>query len=114
MDMKERGFDYSIRIAELVRFLREEGKGFPLEDKLLSCGVAVGLSLKGEHPEEKDYRTAAENIRESDYLIEMAAAAGYISEEQTVYIRGDAKKLLELIQQEAYEKKHILQEREPV
>ena len=44
MDIAERAYDYSVRVAELVRYLKAEEKDFPLSDKLLDCAVSAGLS----------------------------------------------------------------------
>lgn len=100
METKERGCDYAIRIAELVRFLRENGSQYPLEERLLSCGVAIGVALRGDYPGERDYQTAVKNIIEADYMIEMAAIAGYLSVEQTIHIRADGAKLLKQVEKE--------------
>ena len=97
MTLMEKGFDYSVRIAELVRFLREEGGGFPLDEKLLTCGVEVGLACRV--PEKQGARRAADCLREADYLIEMAAKAGYLSEQQTVHIREDGRRLLKMLEE---------------
>ena len=44
--LKEKGLDFSMRIGELVRYLRENGQGFPLCDRLLFCGVNTGLYIR--------------------------------------------------------------------
>ena len=90
LDTKSR--DFSIRIGELVRYLRENGQGFPLCDRLLSCGVNAGLSIREGRTSE-----AAKLIEEADYIIEMAVVAGYLRTKQDVHIRADCKDLLEAI-----------------
>ena len=86
--LAERGFDFSIRMAELTKYLREDVKGFPLCDRLLFCGVTAGLNIRsGRKPE------AAQLVAEADYIIEMAVAAGYMTHLQSVHIRADCGEL---------------------
>ena len=47
MAIEDRMYDFSVRIAEIVRYLKENDSGFPLCDKLLDCvSVPVSLSKK--------------------------------------------------------------------
>ena len=90
--LKEKGLDFSMRIGELVRYLRENGQGFPLNDRLLYCGVNTGLFIRGGKR-----REAAELIKEIDYIIEMAVVAGYLTAKQDVHIRADCESLLKML-----------------
>lgn len=89
MRIDESAYDFSVRIAELVRYLKEEGQEFPLSNKLLDCGVGAGLAAR-----ENDRKTAANYIRQADYIIEMATKSGYLTETQTAPIRNECKTLL--------------------
>jgi hypothetical protein len=90
--LKEKGLDFSMRIGELVRHLRENGQGFPLCDRLLFCGVNTGLYIRRGKTKE-----AAELIEIADYIIEMAVVAGYLTQRQDVHIRADCESLLETL-----------------
>ena len=90
--LKEKGLDFSMRIGELVRYLRENGQGFPLCGRLLACGVNAGLYIRCGKTQE-----AAELIEEADYIIEMAVVAGYLTQRQDVHIRADCENLLEIL-----------------
>ena len=90
--LKEKGFDFSMRIGELVRYLHETGQGFPLCDRLLICGVNTGLYIRSGKT-----REAAELVEEADYIIEMAVVAGYLTPHQDVHIRADCENLLKLL-----------------
>lgn len=101
MDVAQMGFDFSVRIAELVRYLRESGD-FPLGDQLLECGVGVGLACRRLNrddgsPPGGEAERAIELLQESDYLLEMAVRAGYLAQRQSVYVREDARTLSDLI-----------------
>lgn len=102
-DIQERGFDFSIRIAELVQFLRADKLGFPLSERLLSCGVGAGLAcralaLAADGKKQAECAgQAAELVTEADYIIDMARVAGYLTAEQCVHIQADCQKLTELL-----------------
>ncbi len=89
MTTEERAYDFSVRMAECVRFLKEDSKNFPLCGKLLECGLDAGLAVRGGRTNE-----AAEIIIQADYILEMAARSGYMTEAQTAHLRADAQKLL--------------------
>ena len=95
MELKKQAQDYAIRVAELVKFLREDDKGFPLADELLTCGVEAGLSLR--EPGAEDAGRAAQALLKADYLLEMAVRAGYLTGRQSVHIRDEGRALLEAL-----------------
>ncbi|MCL2120754.1 MAG: hypothetical protein FWH28_00710 [Clostridiales bacterium] len=90
--LKEKGLDFSMRIGELVRYLRENGQGFPLCDRLLVCGVNTGMFIRRGNPKE-----AAELVEEADYIIEVAVVAGYLTQRQDIHIRADCESLLKTL-----------------
>ena len=100
-EIREKGFDFSIRIAELVQFLREDRKGFPLCERLLVCAVETGLACQtlmevGKNRGKKAKQTAS-FVKEADYIIEMARVAGYLTPEQCFHIRADCGNLLRML-----------------
>ena len=90
--LEKKVFDLSIRVAELVKYLREDDKNFPLCERMLSCGVSAGLALRGGKPQE-----AAKFVAETDYIIEMAIVAGYMKKQQGVHIREDCESILKAL-----------------
>lgn len=106
-ELREKGLDFSIRIAELVSFLQEDRKGFPLCERLLVCGVETGLvcriSEDGKHWEKKAKQAAA-FVMEADYIIEIAQVAGYLTSEQCVRIRADCGNLIRLLAEGGHRK----------
>lgn len=96
MKLNKQAKDYAIRVAEMVKFLREDGKGFPLSDELLSCGVEAGMAL--QTPDRNGWKRAAEALKKADYLLEMAVSAGYLTEIQSVHIRDEGRELLDAVQ----------------
>lgn len=96
MELTKQAQDYAIRVAELVKFLREDDKGFPLANELLACGVEAGFSLR--EPGTEDAERAVQALRKADYLLEMTVSAGYLTERQSVHIRDEGRALLEAIE----------------
>jgi len=92
MNIADKGFDFAIRIAELVHYLRDDGKGFPLCERLLDCGVSTGLACRAGKK-----NAAAECVNQADFIIEMAVKAGYLTQTQSVHIHADCAGLLKLL-----------------
>lgn len=95
--LERQGMDFSIHIAELVKFLREDKEGFPLTDRLLACGTRAGFGCREAQDgfaKAKTLGEAREQVREADYIIEMAARAGYLTERQSLPIREECAALL--------------------
>ena len=91
--IKEKGVDFSMRIGELTRYLRENGKGFPFSDRLLDCGLSAGmLCSEGKNNEAMKY------IGQAEYIIQIAVKAGYLTEQQSVHINADCKSLMKLLE----------------
>jgi len=111
-EIQKRSFDFSIRIAELVQFLRTDRLGFPMCERLLDCGIRTGLLCRWPEENSKTQRAntqlAITYVREADYIIELARVAGYMTPEQCVYIQADCKELLEKLNQ--LSKEEIMEE----
>lgn len=89
MGTAEKAYDFSVRIAEIVRYLKADDREFPLSDRLLGCGVSAGLSVR-----EGEWKAAAEWVRQTDYIIEMAVRGGYLTGRQGLPIREECAALL--------------------
>ncbi|MBU9726226.1 four helix bundle protein [Diplocloster modestus] len=96
MDVQELAYDFSVRIAEIVRYLKEEGQEFPLSGKLLDCGVGAGLAAR-----KNSRKQAADCVKQADYILEMAQKSGYLTERQVKPTRGKGDALLRLLQGKA-------------
>lgn len=97
MELSKQAYDYSVRIAELVRYLRESGKGFPLDDELLSCGVDIGMALKSVNGESVGTNVAEKamaSLQRAEYLIDMAVGSGYLTAKESEHILSQTHLLL--------------------
>jgi hypothetical protein len=96
MENARKGLEISVQCAELVRLLRTDGQNFPLRERLLYRGAAVGLCCRkmagGDDP--KMRREAIDALEEADYIVEMAMHAGYLTPMQGDTFREDCGELL--------------------
>lgn len=100
MNLSEQAYDYSVRIVELVRYLRESGKGFPLDEELLSCGIDAGMVLKssgGDSVDAESAKKASAALQKAEYLIGMAVGSGYLTAKESEHIVSDTRLLLQKI-----------------
>ena len=84
-DYLSKSFDFGIRIVELTRWLKDEGKEFPLAGRLLESGTGVGISLRAAKalPEQSYYAQAVQHAEEVQYLLELMVDTGFITEIQS-------------------------------
>lgn len=103
-----KSFDFSIRSIELVKYLDEEKRPFPLCGWLLSCATEMGISLRLAgltDPESVDtVRQALHCAVEAEYLLEIMVKTGCLREKQNLPILSDCRALKELILGRLYEK----------
>ena len=92
ISLEKQSINFSVRVAELAKYLREDNRCFPLADQLLSCGVQAGLAMRSN-----DRKAAATFVAQSDYIIEMAVFAGYLTAQQSVHVRADCEALIKIL-----------------
>jgi len=98
----ERSFDFSIRLTELVKYLQGEDREFPLSQRLLICGVGIGVCLRAAETSDAKGRAAKTEQAllyaiESGYLLELMVKTGYLGEQQSRPILEDCRQLKEFI-----------------
>jgi hypothetical protein len=102
VEIVRKGLEISVQSAELVRFLLADGQNFPLRERLLDRGAAVGLCCRkmvdGNDP--KIRREAMDALEEVDYIVEMAIHAGYLTPMQGNALRDDCGELLSALKKQ--------------
>lgn len=98
----ESSFDFSIRLVELVKYLRDENREFPLEKWLLIRGNGVWVNLRMAELSDGKERSGAENQAlacavEIGYMLKLMAKTGYLDEQQSMPLREDCDELVKLI-----------------
>ncbi len=92
MNRSNDAFDFAIRVAELVRYLREKPERFPLAAEMLAAGVRAGMAARDLEDlagaaQASRAREAAAAIEEVSYYLEMAVRSGYLTELEAARVR---------------------------
>jgi TIGR02436 family protein len=101
--LKEKSFEFAIRIVKLVRFLQEEKKEFVLSKQLLRSGTAIGALVSEAQfgQSNADFLSkmyiALKEANESVYWIELLHATEYLNDTQFQSINADSKEILALL-----------------
>jgi hypothetical protein len=86
-NLLENAFDFSISVTEMVKYLKDDNKGFPLSERLLDCGTGICLSLRAAHTFPKtardSYEQAARQVLEFQFLMELMVKTGSITDLQS-------------------------------
>ena len=92
--IKERSFEFALRIVKLYKFLIEK-KEFVLSKQLLRSGTAIGAMIReAEHAESRaDFihkmAIAQKEANEAEYWIELLFRSEYLKEEYFISIHKD-------------------------
>lgn len=102
MNRSNDAFDFAIRVAELVRYLREKPERFPLCPELLAAGVRAGMAARDlDDPAgpagASRAREAATAIDEVCYYLEMAVRSGYLTDLEASHVRTMGTNLREAL-----------------
>lgn len=101
--VKNKSFEFAIRVVKLYQFLCDQQKEFVLSKQLLRCGTSVGAMVReAEHAEtKKDFihkmAVAQKEINETMYWLELLHQTQYLNKEQFVSINNDALEIIRLI-----------------
>ena len=101
--IKNKSFDFAIRIIGLYKFLVENKREYVMSKQLLRSGTAIGaLVREAEYAESKaDFihklSISLKEANESEYWIELLLKTGYIERENYEAIIIDLKSILKLL-----------------
>jgi len=101
--VKEKSFNFALRIVKLYKYLSEEKKEYVLSKQLLRSGTAVGALIReSEQAESKaDFihklSISLKEANESEYWIELLFRSEFIDEKSYNSILSDLKELLKLL-----------------
>ena len=92
MNRSNDAFDFAIRVAELVRYVREKPERFPLAAEMLAVGVRAGMAARdledlADAAQASRAREASAAIDEVRYYLEMAVRSGYLTELEAARVR---------------------------
>lgn len=101
--VKNKSFDFAVRVVKLHQYLCTEKKEFVLSKQLLRSGTSVGAMVReAEHAESKpDFKhkmaIAQKEINETIYWLELLQATDYLNNEQFDSLNVDAIEIIKLI-----------------
>jgi four helix bundle protein len=101
--IKNKSFDFAIRIVKLFQHFQAEKKEFVLSKQLLRSGTSVGAMVReAEHSESKaDFihklAIAQKEINETIYWLELLNTTDYLIEKEFESINADAVEIIKLI-----------------
>jgi len=101
--VKDKSFDFAIRIVKLYQYLNNNKKEFVLSKQLLRSGTSVGAMIReAEHAESKNdfihkFAIAQKEANEVVYWLELLKATDYLNEKEFENIYNDAITILKLI-----------------
>jgi four helix bundle protein len=101
--VKNKSFNFAVRIVKLYQYLCSEKKEFVLSKQLLRCGTNIGAMVReAEHAESKQdfihkFGIAQKEANEVVYWLELLKATDYLSEKEYESICEEAVVILKLI-----------------
>lgn len=101
--VRNKSFDFAIRIVKLYQYLNNNKKEFILSKQLLRSGTSVGAMIReAEHAESKSdfihkFAIAQKEANETVYWLELLKATDYLNEKEFENIYNDAITILKLI-----------------
>jgi four helix bundle protein len=101
--IRNKSFEFAIRIVRLYRYLCDEKKEFILSKQLLRSGTSVGAMMReAEFAEtKKDFihkmAIGQKEINETIYWLELLKETNYLGAEQFENIYTDAVEIIKLI-----------------
>lgn len=101
--LKNKSYDFAIRIVKLSRYLQEEKKEFVLSKQLLRSGTAIGaLVREAEFGQSKlDFinkmSIALKEANETEYWLCLLKDTDYINQELFESLQSDCKELLAML-----------------
>jgi len=101
--VKDKSFEFSVRVVKLYQYLCTQKKEFVLSKQLLRSGTSVGAMVReAEHAEtKKDFihkmAIAQKEINETIYWLELLKATDYLTNEQFISLNNNAVEIIKLI-----------------
>jgi len=101
--IKDKSFDFALRIINLYKYLSEEKKEYVLSKQLLRSGTSVGANIReSEHAESKNdfihkLSISLKEANESHYWIELLYKSDYIKEKEYISISNDINEILKIL-----------------
>ena len=101
--LKEKSYDFAVRIVKLVRQLQREHKEYVLSRQILRSGAAIGaLVREAEFGQSRaDFLSkmsiSLKEANETEYWLQLLKDTEYINEEQCARLSTDCRELIAML-----------------
>ena len=101
--VKEKSFNFAIRIVNLYKYLIDEKKEYVLSKQILKSGTSIGANINEaqQGQSKKDFlmkmNISLKECTETKYWIDLLSATDYINQEQKESIMKDCTELEKLL-----------------
>ena len=101
--LKEKSFDFAVKVVKLTQFLQHEKKEFVLSKQLLRSGTAIGALISEARFGQSDadflskMYIALKEANETEYWLRLLKKTEYIKDEQYQEIYNDCDQLLAML-----------------
>lgn len=101
--IKDKSFDFALRVVKLYQYLIDSKKEFVLSKQLLRSGTSIGAMIReSEHAESKSdfihkLSIALKEANETEYWVHLIYKSSYLSEKEFNSINSDLTELLKLL-----------------
>lgn len=101
--LKEKSYEFAIRIVKLNHFLRTENNEYVLSKQILRSGTSIGALIReAEFGQSRaDFRNkmyvALKEANETDYWLNLLKDTNYISEKMFQSISADCSELIKML-----------------
>ena len=101
--IKNKSFDFALRIVKLYQYLNENKKEYILSKQLLRSGTSIGANVReAEHGQSKaDFinklSISLKEANETDYWLELLFKSNFIDQKQYSSLKTDIDELLKLL-----------------
>lgn len=101
--IKDKSFQFSIKIVEIYKFLTIESKEFVMSKQLLRAGTSIGANVReAEHAESKaDFihkmSISLKEANETEYWLDLLKETGYLTVSQYENMKNEINELLRIL-----------------
>lgn len=101
--LKEKSFQFAIRIVNLCKYLKKENQKYILSKQVIRSGTSIGAIVReSEHAESlKDFihklSIVLKEANECKYWLDLLVCTGFISNEMFASLSKDCEELLTLL-----------------
>ena len=101
--LREKSYDFAIRIIKLAKFLREEKQEYILSKQIIRCGTSIGANIEEASGAQSDndfiakLHISLKESKETHYWLRLLRDTKYITKEQAQSLLGDINEIITII-----------------